>query len=207
MGYRIHARLGLYGRSLERQYSDDQPRGHSIDALCFCLGEFKELSSVVANQRQRVKIVETGETIQMTAPDQVLLSGVLQSGAVASIHLKGGVTNGTGFLFEIHGAEGALAIVPANPRQEIYIQVSEFTVRGAQAGKPLADLSIPERYRWVPPAVPAGLPFNVAQQYTRMAEAVREGKSVSPDFDVAIKRHQLLDAIQKASDTGIRQIL
>jgi predicted dehydrogenase len=39
------------------------PGGHSIDALCFCLGEFRELSSVVANQRQRVKIVETGETI------------------------------------------------------------------------------------------------------------------------------------------------
>src|SRR6266436_1166721 len=29
------------------------PGGHSIDALCFCLEEFKELSSVVANQRQR----------------------------------------------------------------------------------------------------------------------------------------------------------
>jgi hypothetical protein len=25
------------------------PGGHSIDALCYCLGEFKELSSVVAN--------------------------------------------------------------------------------------------------------------------------------------------------------------
>ena len=37
------------------------PGGHSIDALCYCLGEFKELSSVVANQRQQVKIVETGE--------------------------------------------------------------------------------------------------------------------------------------------------
>src|SRR5216683_878796 len=66
------------------------PGGHSIDALCFCLGEFKELSGIVANQRQQVKIVETGETIPMTSPDQVLLSGVLQSGAVASVHLKGG---------------------------------------------------------------------------------------------------------------------
>jgi predicted dehydrogenase len=183
------------------------PGGHAIDALRFCLGEFKELSSVVANQRQRVNIVETGETIPMTSPDQVLLSGILQSGAVASVHLKGGTTNGTGFLFEIHGTEGALAIVPADPRQETYIQVSEFTVRGAQARKPLADLSIPESYRWVPPAVPAGLPFNVAQLYMRMAEGIREGKSVSPDFDLAVKRHQLLDVIQKASDTGIRQAL
>jgi hypothetical protein len=40
-----------------------------------------------------------------------------------------------------------------------------------------------------------------------MAEGVREGKSVSPDFNVAVKRHQLLDAVQKASGTGIRQIL
>ena len=180
--------------------------GHSIDALCFCPGEFKDLSSVVATQRQRVKIIETGETIPMTSPDQVLVSGVLQSGAVASVHAKGGTSNGTGFLFEIHGTEGDLAIVPADTSQATNIQVSEFTVRGAQAGKPLADLSIPERYRWVPPAVPAGLPFNVAQLYMRMAEGIREGKSVSPDFDLAVKRHQLLDAIQKASDTGIRQI-
>jgi predicted dehydrogenase len=175
--------------------------------MCYCLGEFKELSSVVANQRQRVKIVETGEMIQMTSPDQVLLSGVLQSGAVASVHLKGGFANGTGFLFEIHGTDGDLAVVPADPHQATYIQVSEFTVRGAQAGKPLADLSIPQSYRWVPPAVPAGLPFNVAQLYMRMAEGIREGKSVSPDFDLAVKRHELLDVIQKASDTGIRQIL
>jgi predicted dehydrogenase len=80
-------------------------------------------------------------------------------------------------------------------------------VRGAQAGKPLADLSIPESYRWVPTAVPAGLPFNVAQLLMGMAEGIREGKPASPDFDVAVKHHQLLDAIQKASDTGIRRIL
>ncbi len=182
------------------------PGGHSIDALCFCLGEFKELSSVVANQRQRVKIVETGETIQMTSPDQVLLSGVLQSGAVASVHLKGGTANGTGFLFEIHGTRGRPGYRAGRPSPGD-LQVSEFTVRDAQTGKPLADLSIPESYRWVPPAVPAGLPYNVAQLCMRMAEGIREGRSVSPDFDVAVKRHQLLDVIQKASDTGIRQLL
>jgi predicted dehydrogenase len=138
----------------------------------------------------------------MTSPDQVLLSDVLQSGAVASVHLKGGFANGAGFLFEIHGTTGDLAIVPADPCQATYIQVSEFTVRGSQA-----DLSIPASYRCVKAAVPAGIPLNVAQLYMRMAEGIREGKSVSPDFDVAIKRHQLLDAIQKASDTGIRQIV
>jgi hypothetical protein len=37
---------------------------------------------------------------------------------------------------------------------------SPITVGGAQAGKPPADLSIPESYRGVRPAVPTGLPFN-----------------------------------------------
>jgi hypothetical protein len=46
---------------------------------------------------------------------------------------KGGTANGTGFLFEIHGTKGTLAIVPTDPRQATYIQVSEFIVRGAQA--------------------------------------------------------------------------
>jgi hypothetical protein len=60
-------------------------------------------------------------------------------------------------------------------------------VRGAPPGKPLAELSIPESYRWVPIPVPAGLPFNVAQPYMRMAETIRKRKSVSPDFDLAVK--------------------
>ncbi len=50
----------------------------------------------MATQRQRGKIVKTGETIEMTSPVQVLLSGVLESGAVASVHIKGGTANGTG---------------------------------------------------------------------------------------------------------------
>src|SRR6202048_1133018 len=44
-----------------------RPGRHSIDALCYCLGEFRGLSSVVANQRQHIKVVERGQTITMTA--------------------------------------------------------------------------------------------------------------------------------------------
>jgi predicted dehydrogenase len=77
------------------------PGGHSIDALCFCLGEFKEVSSVVATQCKQIRIVETGEMIPMTSPDQVLVSGT---------------ANGTSLLFEIHGSEGDIVIAPREPR-------------------------------------------------------------------------------------------
>jgi predicted dehydrogenase len=113
------------------------PGGHSIDALCFCLGEFKEVASVVATQRKQIRIVETGEMIPMTSPDQVLVSGVLEGGAVASVHVKGGTANGTGFLFEIHGSEGDIVIAPRAPRAGSSMQISDLALRGSQGGKPL----------------------------------------------------------------------
>jgi predicted dehydrogenase len=51
--------------------------------------------------------------------------------------------------------------------------------------------------------VAKGPPFNVAQMYQRLGEAIRENKDVQPDFDLAVKRHRLLDAIQHASDQGL----
>src|SRR5205814_2767167 len=106
------------------------PGGHSIDALCFCLGEFKEVSSVVMTQRPQAKNIETGETLRMTSPDQVLVAGVLENGAVASVHVKGGVNSDNGFIFEIHGTDGDLVVVPARPRIGASVQVSELVVRG-----------------------------------------------------------------------------
>src|SRR5262249_15339068 len=172
---------------------------------CFCLGEFKELSSLVATQRPQVKNIETGETLRMTSPDQVLLNGVLGNGAVTSVHIKGGAANGIGFLLEVQGTEGDLIIGPARPRAGSSVQISELSIRGAREGKPVEELTIPENYRWVPPAVPAGPPFNVGQLFVRMAEVIRDGKPAAPDFALAVKRHHLLDVIQKASDVGQRQ--
>jgi hypothetical protein len=49
--------------------------------------------------------------------------------------------------------------------------------------------------------------LNVAQLFKRMADGIRDGKSASPGFDLALTRYRLLDAIQKASDSGVRQVL
>lgn len=180
--------------------------GHSIDALRYCLGDFREVSAVVATRRPRPTIVETGETIEMTAPDQVLVSGTLASGAVASFHISGGTARGTGFHFEIHGTDGDLVIAPADPIPGVGVQYADLILRGGQgSGNTLEDLPIPARYRWVPADVPAGPPYNVAQLFARLAEAIRAGTPADPDFDVAVRNHQLLDAIQTASDTGQRQ--
>ena len=46
--------------------------------------------------------------------------------------------------------------------------------------------------------------MNVAQMYHCLGKAIREGREAQPDFDLAVKRHCLLDAMQRASDRGTR---
>ena len=41
----------------------------------------------------------------------------------------------------------------------------------------------------------------------RFAESIRNGSSARPGFDAAVSRHRLLDAIMRASDTGMKQVV
>jgi predicted dehydrogenase len=46
----------------------------------------------------------------MTAADQVAVRGVLESGAVASVHFRGGMSRATNFHWEINGTDGDLVL-------------------------------------------------------------------------------------------------
>jgi hypothetical protein len=86
------------------------------------------------------------------------------------------------------------------------MQRQTLVLKGARsAGAALADMSVPDKYRWVPRGVPAEDPYNVAQLYARLGEAIRGGKPVTPGFDAAVTRHRLLDMILRASETGTKQ--
>lgn len=176
------------------------PGGHSLDALCYALGEFRELSATVERQRKEAFIEGTVRRVVMNAPDQVVVNGVLSSGAVVSFHARGGMKVGTPFLWEIHGDKGDL-VVSGNAT----VQYADLKLQGSQAGLPLADLPIPASYRHVPDSMPAMRPYNVAQFYVELGRAIREGRNPRPGFYDAVVRHKMLDVIRKAASTGTRQ--
>ena len=102
--------------------------GHSLDALSYVLGEFAALSAVSELRRPLITIEETGEQIVKTAADQIAVIGTLASGATVSIHVREAVAGGTGFLWEINGADGTLRITAGAP----YPGIFPLTVAGAQ---------------------------------------------------------------------------
>lgn len=207
-----------WGAAIDRAYQADRANGanlltitggHQIDALCYCLGEFRELTAFAVSQRDRIPLQGTGELVAKDTPDQLVVSGIVggknAEGAVVSFQIRGGMTRGTEFLFEIHGDRGDL-VLAATTRASM--QRQELTVRGAQgAAKDLAELPIPARYRWVPDSMERDSRYNVAQLYACLAESIRQRNPAAPNFAAAVTRHRLLDAIMQASETGQKQVL
>jgi predicted dehydrogenase len=200
-----------WGASIDRAYQADRANGanlmtitggHTIDALCYCLGEFRELAAFVVSQRDQIPVQETGELVAKTSPDQLVVNGIVGDGAVVSFQVRGGMARGTDFLFEIHGAEGDL-VLTATSRTSM--QRHELNLKGARDEDTLAALPVPGKYRWVPEGLAADSRYNVAQLYAKLGERIRDGKPATPGFDAAVTRHRLLDAIVRASETGQKQ--
>src|SRR5438067_5996272 len=173
--------------------------GHAADALCYCLGELRELSATMTMRRKSFTIAGTSESKPMHADDQVCVTGLLEGGAALSIHYRGGRSRGTNLLWEINGTEGDLQVTADGGQAQIF----EMTVRGGNGAQAsLEVLPVPQQYRLTPLHAPA---TNVAQAYARFAQDYREGTHLCPTFDDAVTRHRMLDAIEKAAASAQHQ--
>jgi predicted dehydrogenase len=171
--------------------------GHTIDAMRYVVGDFARLSSVVATQAKQWLDTGTNTWLDVTSPDNILTSGRLASGAVASVHIGAIPYAGSGYRMEIYGREGTLVA-----SGEDSPQLSAVSLYGAQRGNTLAPIEVPGRFSFATTGTPAGEAFNVGQMYALFAEAIRRGKRPLPDFATAVELHRLVDAIKRASDQG-----
>lgn len=174
--------------------------GHVIDALRLVVGDFARVSCMVTTQAKQWYETDTKKMVDVTSPDNIMVSGKLARGAVASVHVAAVPWAGGGVRFVIYGREGTLVATGDVSSQRGQM----LRVQGAKRSHELADLPIPERYSWVPPEFPRGDPFNVGQMYSLFAEAIRTGKTPErlPTFDTAVELHRFLDTIRQSSDTG-----
>ncbi len=177
--------------------------GHSLDLLNHVLGEFADLSAVSNLRRPQITIEETGEQIVKTAPDQIAVIGTLTSGATASVHVREAVAGGTGFLWEINGTDGTLRITADAAYPEIY----PLTVAGAHGRSEPAKLALPAALTQKWPALTRleGAPaYNVGRAYAAFAEDIESGTHTVPDFADAVRRHEVIAAIERSAASGER---
>jgi predicted dehydrogenase len=172
------------------------PVGHLLAALTDVLGEIVQLSSVLATRRTTALAMDTRETLPVSAPDQVLVSGILDGGAPVSIHYRGGMArDGKGFLWEINGTKGDIRV--SGPFG--HPQLVPLSLEGARGDeKTFQPLEVPETYRNGWPEGP--IPGNVARLYGRLAQDLREDTRTAPSFDDAVATHRIIDSIERAAE-------
>jgi predicted dehydrogenase len=165
--------------------------GHFLDMLFTATGWPLSVSGLMVSQFPKITIVETGEVLDSTAPDQLVLSGLLENGAVVSIHIEGGKRNGSGVQIDITGDEGDLKITNRSAFGDVG---DDYVIEGAHGDDlPLQILPLPDRYQRLPES---GLPsavLELAELYHVFAQDLADGTHAAATFEDALRMHRLLD--------------
>jgi predicted dehydrogenase len=169
------------------------PVAHMLDTLSFLLGALERPRATLAVQRRQVRLRDSEETINVTAHDQVCVSGRLASGAVATLHYRAAVQCGTHFHWEINGSWGDILVQAPSA----HLQFGRLSIQGATAGaKSLARLDVPKAY-WPLAGERSGLAYNVALVYERIAGDLTTGSRSVPTITDAVRLHRSLEAIER----------
>jgi predicted dehydrogenase len=181
--------------------------GHTIDAFCYCLGEFEELNALLDTRVKELTIVGSDEKIRKTSPDQIVVMGRLAGGAIANVHLRESLRGRSEFLWEINGTEGSLRVTAPHAHPGFY----PLTVYRSNAdGSEEVILDIDQALGSPPEHAEAivtlgkenGPAANVARMYAWYADDRMKGVRTVPDFEDAAARHHLISLIESSSVSG-----
>ena len=170
--------------------------GHAIDNMCAVLGEFAEVSARVSTRIPEWRNLD-GTPVPVDSPDSINVVGRLVSGAEVSVNVTAVPSNPTGNRLEVYGREGSLVIRAAGS-----LSIGPCQMHAGKGKEPMAPMPVPAKYKVAPAATPAGQPYNVAQAYARAADSLRGAGSFEVDFNLAVQRHKLIDAIERSATTG-----
>ncbi|KAH9869993.1 hypothetical protein J1614_006914 [Plenodomus biglobosus] len=176
------------------------PFGHAVDALCYVLGEVKDLSATLVNLYPELQLVDSAgksvDSVKKTAHDHISLNGVLaEGGGLVDITYAPGMSRtGSDFHWQIIGTEGSLLL--EGPRGGGHVQMIQPTVKLAVNAEELKEIEVEKA---------SDFSFNVGKAWDAWAGVgLNKGYSVTT-FEDAVLRHKMLDAIYRSAASGKRE--
>ncbi|OKS89668.1 Gfo/Idh/MocA family protein [Mucilaginibacter polytrichastri] len=182
------------------------PFAQTVDGLEFVLGNFKEISALLATRNKSVHIEDSNREVPMLVHDQIMLNGTLKDGTVCSIHYRGGTSPGDNLYWAIKGTKGEIVITSPIG----HLQFGKVALQASFDGEPLNTLEIPASYHpkdGGAPGVDADLSRAVYYGYQEIAADIADGTCFFPSFSYAVKRHEFLDKLVESADSGCRKTL
>lgn len=92
--------------------------GHALDALTFVLGDVDSATATLGVGHREINVLNSAP-IWSTTPDQVAVTAALNSGAVASVFYRGGLSRAGDFRWEINGTDGDVLVTSPAPNGNV----------------------------------------------------------------------------------------
>ena len=202
---RVFSPTGGWGREAPPHYAYLQDKrngatletiagGHTLAGIEAIVGRYLEVDARKSTHIKHVRIQGRDKVVERTCADHMLILGAHVSGCVSTVEVIGATTQPP-FLLELKADQGWLKITGAHPGG---YQVANLRLETSLPAEPLPESVASEL---------TGPPANVAAAYAQFAHDIRHDVYTAADFNVAVRLTRLLDAIDRASDSGRRQYL
>ena len=130
--------------------------GHTLDTLISLVGTVRRsVAGVVSAEAKQWLESDTNRLVDVTSPDNMLVSGRLAKGGVASVHVSDTPWGRSGLGLEVYGRDGVL--IASGDRAPQY---AEIDLRGARGSEALAEMALPAKYVYVPSDDAEGRPVH-----------------------------------------------
>ncbi len=200
---RVFSAAGAWGREAPPFYAYLQDKrngasletiggGHTLAAIEALVGAYVEVDARTSILHPRVRIAGTGDWVERTCADHMLVLGRHASGCVSTLEVVGGRVKQPA-LFEIEGEDGWIRV--SGVETGTY-QIAPLQLEASFDTEPLPAAAVPGL---------SGPAANVAEIYWRIGEDLQSGEQSAPGFEAAVKLTRLLQAIDIAAETGQRQ--
>jgi predicted dehydrogenase len=172
--------------------------GHFMDMLFHAVGQPATITALVRTQFLELTNSH-GESIRNETPDGVMVMGTLVNGAIFQVQIEGGKCNQTGLQIDITGTNGDLQVT----NERSFVTKHHDVIRRAQGERgSWSELSMPDRFRLIPPSDLDTSVQDLAQLYAAFARDRIDGVKTARDFSDALALHRLIDAIYESSSSG-----
>ncbi|KAH7348206.1 NAD-binding Rossmann fold oxidoreductase family protein [Pyrenochaeta sp. MPI-SDFR-AT-0127] len=191
------------------------PFAHAVDALCFVLGEVKDISATLVNNRPEVIILDaelkpSAKPTPKTAHDYVSITGTLEKGnGVVSVTYAPGLSRtGRDFVWEITGTEGSL-LLEGGATMAGHVQMFQPTIKlatyDAEAAMYGVDIGDKHKLEEIEVEKAVDFSFNTGKAWEALAGVGLDKGHRVTTFEDAVLRHRMIDAIYRSAERGTRE--
>ncbi|KAF1844168.1 NAD(P)-binding protein [Cucurbitaria berberidis CBS 394.84] len=175
------------------------PFGHAVDALCYVLGEIKDISATLANLRPELELVDKDGNpngkVKKAAHDHVSMTGLLENGGgiVSVTYAPSQSRTNRNFHWEINGTEGSLVL--EGGKMGGHVQMYQPTIKLA-AQKDLEEIQVEDG---------SAFSYNVGKAWDALAGIGLDKGHGVVTFEDALLRHKMIEAVYRSARQGTRE--